>query len=157
MQDDRDAAIRDRVETAADIVSKQIGVLIAKIGRRGLWFGDEEWGELRSVFALVRDALELSGATFNDESPRLARELLRMKSTVRDEELRLRDLHYGRLGQGERLAYETADMYVELLSELKHIAHLCAGVAYGVLELSEEPAPTPARGGSALDAPALPA
>lgn len=126
------------IETVGDIIAKQIGVLIAKIGRRGLWFGDEEWGELRSVFVLVRDALELSGATFNDENTELARDLLRMKVRVRDEELRLRDLHYGRLGQGERLAFETADMYVEMLSELKHIAHLCAGVAYGVLELGEE-------------------
>lgn len=130
------------IETVGDVIEKRIGAMIAKIARRGLWFGDDEWGELRSVFALVRDALELSGAAFSEEAPQLADELLRMKRRVRDEELRLREQHYTRLQQGERRSIETTDMYVELLSELKHIAHLCAGVAHSIAELKPEASTT---------------
>ncbi len=126
------------LETIADVVSLRIGEAIEKIKRRGLWFGDEEWQELRSVFELVRDTLELSGAAFTEEDRALAHELLRMKGLVRDQELSLRDGHYARLQQGNRASIETTDLYVDLLGELKHIAHLASGVAHSVLELKPE-------------------
>lgn len=125
------------LESIADVIDKNLGEIVEKVDRRGLWFGDEEWDELRAVFRLAHDGLELSGAVFLEERPVMAKQLLALKQRVRDEELRLREKHYERLQNGDQSAMETADLYVDLLGELKHIVHLAAGVAHGVLELAQ--------------------
>ncbi|MGP1345078.1 MAG: Na/Pi cotransporter family protein [Phycisphaerales bacterium] len=124
------------LESIADVIDGHVGAIVEKTKRRGLWFSDEEWDELRAVLRMTRDAMELSGAAFGEERAGLARELLALKDRVRDEELRLRERHYARLQEGDRESHETADLYVDLLGELKHIVHLASGVSYGVLELS---------------------
>lgn len=87
---------------------------------------------------MAGDAVELSGAVFAEERPALAEELLRLKARVRDAEIRLREDHYTRLHRDDDRLMETTDVYVELLGELKHITHLCAGVAHAIIELRAE-------------------
>ncbi|MEM1423145.1 MAG: Na/Pi symporter [Planctomycetota bacterium] len=123
------------IEGVGDVIEKRIAPLIVKFSRRGLSFCDEEWGELRTAFAMAGDAIDLSGAVFSEERIPLAQEMLRIKTEVRDAELRQRESHYTRLQGDSRRLMETTDVYVELLGELKRITHLCAGVAHGVIEL----------------------
>lgn len=124
------------LEAVADVVDKRICDTAIKATRRGVRFSEAGWDGLRGLFMQVSDVIELAGAAFNEESGELADRLLKMKDSVRDEEIRLRDLHYARLQDGHRESIETTGLYLEMLSQLKHIAHVVAGVAYGVQEIS---------------------
>lgn len=126
------------LETIADVIDRRVCGAVQKIARRGMWFNGEEWRELKIAFDLTAETIELAGAACAEESREVAEQLLRQKDAVRDLELELREQHYARLQRGDRRSIETTDLYVELLSELKHIAHMAAGVGHSVLELSKE-------------------
>ena len=142
------------IEAVGDVIEKRIVPLIVKFSRRGLSFCDEEWEELRTAFAMAGDAIDLSGAVFSEEGLALADQLLRIKTEVRDAELRQRESHYTRLHNDSSRLMETTDVYVEFLGELKRITHLCAGVAHGVIELQGS---EPSDSGFEPEVPGVPA
>jgi phosphate:Na+ symporter len=90
------------------------------------------------LYETVCELVDLAGAAFMEESPEMARRLLAMKDEVRDKELEFRERHYARLQDGLQEAFDTTGLHLELMSQLKHIAHVAAGVAYGVLQMGEE-------------------
>ncbi|MCA9294889.1 MAG: Na/Pi cotransporter family protein [Phycisphaerales bacterium] len=126
------------LEAIADVIDKRICETAAKAARRGVRFSDSGWDELRAMFEAVIELLELAGAVFMEERRDLAHRLLTLKDEVRDQELRLRDQHYSRLQEGMKESFETTGLHLEILSQLKHIAHVASGVAYGILELAPE-------------------
>jgi len=126
------------LENIADAVDRRICTTASKISKRGLWFNAEEWAELKTAFDLVAETVELAGATCAEERREHAKRLLQHKDAVRDLELDLRERHFDRLQRGDQHSVETTDLYVELLAELKHIAHLAAGVGHSVLDLTHE-------------------
>ncbi|HHN77746.1 MAG TPA: Na/Pi cotransporter family protein [Phycisphaerales bacterium] len=125
------------LEAVADIIDKRICETAIRATRRGVRFSESGWEELRGLFMTVCDVIELAGAAFSEESVELADRLLKMKDEVRDEELHLREQHYKRLQDGHKESIETTGLHLEMLGELKHIAHVVAGVAYGVTEIAE--------------------
>jgi phosphate:Na+ symporter len=131
------------LEAIADVIDKRICETAEKAARRGVRFSDTGWDELRGMFEAVTEVLELAGAVFMEERRDLAHRLLALKDKVRDQELRLRDQHYSRLQEGMKESFETTGLHLEILSQLKHIAHVASGVAYGILELAPETSPVP--------------
>ncbi len=125
------------LEAIADIIDKRICETAIRATRRGVRFSESGWEELHGLFMTVCDVIELAGAAFSEESVELADRLLKMKEEVRDEELHLREQHYKRLQDGHKESIETTGLHLEMLGELKHIAHVAAGVAYGVTEIVE--------------------
>ncbi len=125
------------LEAVADIIDKRICETAIRATRRGVRFSESGWEELHGLFMTVCDVIELAGAAFSEESVELADRLLKMKDEVRDEELHLREQHYKRLQDGHKESIETTGLHLEMLGELKHIAHVVAGVAYGVTEIAE--------------------
>lgn len=123
------------LEAIADIIDKRICETAIRATRRGVRFSESGWEELHRLFMTVVDVIELAGAAFSEESLELADRLLKMKEEVRDEELHLREQHYMRLQAGHKESIETTGLHLEMLGELKHIAHVAAGVAYGVTEI----------------------
>ncbi|MEL7474454.1 MAG: PhoU domain-containing protein, partial [Planctomycetota bacterium] len=144
------------LETIADAIDRQICGAARKIAKRGLWFNDDEWTELSAAFDLTIETIELAGAVCAEERRSLAEQLLERKDRVRDLELEQRARHYTRLQDGDRHSAETTDLYVGLLVELKHIAHLAAGVGHSVLDLTPRRAPNPKREPPPIDPAAAP-
>jgi phosphate:Na+ symporter len=126
------------LETIADVVDKRICDAGIRASQRGVRFSDSGWAELRELYESVCEMVDLAGAAFMEESPEMARRLLAMKDEVRDQELEFRERHYARLQDGLQEAFDTTGLHLELMSQLKHIAHVAAGVAYGVLQMGEE-------------------
>lgn len=129
------------LEAVADVIDRRICETAMKASRRGVRFSDEGFDELRDMFDQVASVVELAGATFLEERPELARRLLRRKDEVRDLELRLRERHYERLQEELHESFETTGLHLEILGQLKHIAHVIAGVAYGVLDAQPSRSP----------------
>ncbi|MHC4976240.1 MAG: Na/Pi cotransporter family protein [Planctomycetota bacterium] len=126
------------LEAIADVVDKRICDAALRACQRGVRFSEAGWEELRELFEHVSEMLDLAGATFTEESPELAQRLLVMKDEIRDQELMYRERHYTRLQDGLQETIDTTGLHLELMSQLKHIAHVAAGVAYGVEQVREK-------------------
>lgn len=125
------------LETVGDIIEGDLAeIALKKISRR-LDFSPDGWGELERFYHQVAENLEIAAAAFVENDASLARKLLRHEESIRTQEQTLALRHFERLQTGQRLAMDTTDLHLELLTHLKHINHLLAGVAYGVLESAE--------------------
>ncbi|MFG0257359.1 MAG: Na/Pi cotransporter family protein [Phycisphaerales bacterium JB043] len=125
------------LEAIADVIDKRICDAGIRATQRGVRFSDSGWEELHELYDATCEMLDLSGATFMDESAELAKRLLAMKDEIRDTELQMRERHYERLASGLQESFDTTGLHLELMSQLKHIAHVAAGVAYSVEQLGE--------------------
>lgn len=138
---DRQLRFVSDLETIGDVIDRNLVDLAIKKSRKGLRFSPEGWEDLKSFFRTTNATLELASGVFVSESPDLARKLLAHKARVRDLELELREKHYDRLQTGSQQTFETTDLHLEALSQLKHINHVVCGVAYGVLQNPAAPSP----------------
>jgi len=121
------------LESAADIVDKNIVELSAKKNELKLEFSHQGWLELSGLHAVVCETLILSMSCLQLQDKSLATQVIGKKRELRAKERIMRESHLERLNQGLRESINTSSIHLELLSNYRRIASLFANQAYSVL------------------------
>jgi phosphate:Na+ symporter len=130
------------LEHIGDIVEMNLMELAAKKIRSKLNFSKEGAAELEAFHRRVADNLKLALGVFISGDPKIARQLLQEKVSVREAERVAAESHFGRLREGRIESIETSSLHIDILRDLKRIhSHICS-VAYPVLEAAGELQPS---------------
>jgi phosphate:Na+ symporter len=121
------------LESAGDVVDRDVMGHAAKRLKRGLPFPEQEREEARRMLTRLAQTVRAAGAVFMTEDPRAARRLVAEKEAFRDMEAQATRGHFARLRGG--VETEGSALHLDLLRELKRVnGHLVAAAAYPVLE-----------------------
>jgi phosphate:Na+ symporter len=130
------------LEHIGDIIDKNLMELAQKKIRQRLAFSAEGLDDIRAFHARVLDSLRLSFNVFMSSDPRLARQLLAQKASLRDAELESQDRHLARVGEGRLESLQTTSLHMDVIRDLKRINSHITAVAYPILEATGELART---------------
>ena len=122
------------LETAGDIIDKNLSELVLKKIRLGAPFSREGERELDDFHQRVMENQAIADAVFTTRDKGLAQDLLRRKESLNDFEQELRDRHFARLNAGLAQAHETSAIHLDLLTHLKRINSSLSHVAYALVE-----------------------
>jgi phosphate:Na+ symporter len=127
------------LESAADIVDKNLVDSAEKKNRLKVEFSSEGWKEIKEVHNLVVDLITLSMSCFQLHDPKLADSLIEQKRALRAKEREFREHHLERLNKGLRATINTSSIHLELLGDYRRIAGLFTNHAYSIFR-GQEPA-----------------
>ncbi|MGE3974856.1 MAG: Na/Pi cotransporter family protein [Bdellovibrionales bacterium] len=121
------------IESAADIVDKNLIVLSEKKHTLQLEFSPQGWVELQQIHESVLDIIRVSLSAIQLHDKALAEEMLQKKRHLRVVERRFRESHLSRLNRGLKASINTSSIHLEILSDYRRIAGLFTNHAYGIL------------------------
>jgi phosphate:Na+ symporter len=128
-------AFTTNMESAGDVVDKNLMTLASRRLKQGLAFSREGAGELARMMDRLIDNLRAAAALFMTSDERAARLLASEKETFRDMETEATRTHFERLRAGRLETAETGALHLDVLRDLSRInSHLVAAAAYPVLE-----------------------
>jgi phosphate:Na+ symporter len=125
------------LESAADVIVKNIVAQSNKLHRLKVSFSQEGWQEIQEMHSLVLKSAEMSLACFQTRDRALAAKLIQKKRELRFLEERDRASHVGRLNLGLKDTINTTTIHLDLLSELRRISGLFTNHAYRHLSKEE--------------------
>lgn len=122
------------LEHVGDIIEKGLSEQVRKKIGNGLYFSDEGFEELKSLFALTIDNLRIAQTIFITRDTALARQLMEIKVEIRRREKASSERHLGRLRDGRVESLQTSSLHLDMLRDLKRVnAHLVS-VAHPILD-----------------------
>lgn len=126
------------LEHVGDIIDKNLMELAGKKIRRKASFSADGLEELRSFHDRVLTNMDTALNVFMTGDLKMARDLLREKTSIRDLELSLIEQHYTRVTQRRADSLETSSLHLDVLRDLKRINSHITAVAYPILEQAGE-------------------
>lgn len=127
------SSVAINLESAGDVISKNLLRMAQKIHDKGLQFSPEGWKELCDFHDRVLSNVQLSLNVLMTSSVDSARQLVEEKEAVRDVEQRLQRRHLERLRKGSTDSLETSNIHQETLRAMKQINTAVSMVAYAIL------------------------
>ncbi len=127
------SSIAINLESAGDVISKNLLGMAQKITDKGLQFSPEGWQELCDFHDRVLSNVQLSLNVLMTNSVDSARQLIEEKEAVRDVEQELQRRHLERLRMAATDSIETSNIHQETLRALKQINTAVSMVAYSIL------------------------
>ena len=127
------SSVSINLESAGDVISKNLLGMAQKISAKGLQFSPEGWEELCDFHDRVLSNVQLSLNVLMTSSVDSARQLVEEKETIREVEQRLQRRHLERLRKGATDSIETSNIHQETLRALKQINTAVSMVAYSIL------------------------
>ena len=121
------------LETAGDIVAKRLLVLAEAKNTKHLQFSKQGWKELLTMHERVVCNIKLAFSVLISEDIESARTLIEEKTEMANMERRSRKQHLKRLREGEEISFESSNIHLETLRNLKELNSLFASVAYPIL------------------------
>ncbi|MFQ5622133.1 MAG: Na/Pi cotransporter family protein [Paracoccaceae bacterium] len=121
------------LESAADIVVKNLLPIASEVSQKQLSFSSQGWKELVDMHRQVMDNIQLSLNVVVSEDIDSARTLIEEKADMTRRIRSSRKRHLKRLASGEERSFETSDLHLEALHALKEINSMFASVAYPIL------------------------
>ncbi len=113
------------LEHVGDIIEKGLCEQVRKKIGNGLYFSDEGFEELKSLFALTIDNLRIAQTIFVTRDTALARQLMEIKVEIRRREKSSSQQHLRRLRDGRVESLQTSSLHLDMLRDLKRVnAHL---------------------------------
>ncbi len=109
----------NHLEEAGDILSKNIVTLVRKKGKEDLFFSSEGLKEIQAFHDEVLDNFKRAMAAFTTGDRELAADVLRRKKKIRERQKELRLKHLSRLKDGLPETFDTSDIHLEILSNLR--------------------------------------
>jgi phosphate:Na+ symporter len=122
------------LESAADIVEKNILELAEKKNRLKVEFSEVGWTEIKEVHLLVLDLITQSLSCFQLNDANLADHVIEAKRSLRRKEREFREHHLERLNQGLKATINTSSIHLELLGDYRRIAGLFSNHAYAIFK-----------------------
>ncbi len=127
------SSVAINLESAGDVISKNLLRMAQKISDKGLQFSPEGWKELCDFHDRVLSNVQLSLNVLMTNSVDSARQLVEEKEAVRDVEQKLQRRHLERLRKGASDSIETSNIHQETLRAMKQINTAVSMVAYSIL------------------------
>ena len=121
------------LESAADIVDKNLIELSEKKQALQLEFSHQGWIELQDVHRTVCETVMAALSCVQLQDRGLAGEVIAKKRQLRALERNMRESHLERLNRGLRESINTSSIHLELLSDWRRIASLFSNHAYSIL------------------------
>lgn len=121
------------LETAGDIVAKGLLVLAESKNTKHLKFSKQGWGELVAMHERVLCNIKLAFNVLILDDMESARTLIEEKTEMTNAERKSRKQHLKRLREGDEVSFESSNIHLETLRNLKELNSLFASVAYPIL------------------------
>jgi phosphate:Na+ symporter len=121
------------LETAGDIVAKQLMKLAADKADQGIRFSEAGWEELRNMHEKVVSNMTLAFDVLVSDDLEAARLLMEEKNDMAKTERRSRKKHLKRIRHSEEVSLESSDLHLETLRALKDLNSQIASIAYPIL------------------------
>ena len=121
------------LENAGDIVAKRLLVLAESKSIKNLEFSNQGWKELVTLHERVICNIKLAFNVLISDDLEAARTLIEEKTEMANMERKSRKQHLKRLREGEEISFETSNIHLETLRNLKELNSLFASVAYPIL------------------------
>jgi len=121
------------LETAGDIVAKQLMKLAANKADQDIRFSEAGWEELRNMHEKVVSNMTLAFDVLVSEDLEAARLLMEEKNEMAKAERRSRKRHLKRIRHSEEVSLESSDLHLETLRALKDLNSQIASIAYPIL------------------------
>ena len=121
------------LETAGDIVVKNLMVLATQKSKQDIKFSEAGWSELRHMHEKVVANMTLAFDVLISEDLEAARLLMEEKNEMARIERRSRKKHLKRIRQSEEISLESSDLHLETLHALKYLNSQIASIAYPIL------------------------
>ncbi|RME14120.1 MAG: Na/Pi cotransporter family protein, partial [Bdellovibrio sp.] len=121
------------LESAADVVDKNIVHLAGKKQNLKVDFSQQGWDELKKMHQMVVELMELSILAFQRKDPRLGEQVLYLKRKIRVLEKNLRETHIERLIAGKKESINTSSIHMDVLAEYRRIAGLMSNHVYSLV------------------------
>lgn len=124
----------DNMENIGDIVDKNLMELAKKKVAKGVNFSEAGLQEITLLHRRVMQNLEVAIAAFASNDPGLAQQVLERKLEISQAERRFRQAHVERLHAGYRESFDTSEIHLDVLTNLKRINSHVTAVAHPILE-----------------------
>ena len=121
------------LENAGDIVAKRLLVLAESKNLKTMEFSKQGWKELVTLHERVTCNIKLAFNVLISEDLVAARTLIEEKTEMTTMERKSRKQHLKRLREGEEISFESSNIHLETLRNLKELNSLFASVAYPIL------------------------
>lgn len=120
------------IETAADVIEKNVMELAQKKQALKLEFSNQGWSEICNFHRLVVEIATMSLSASHLHDPDLAKKVIERKRELKKLEKDLRESHLSRLNQGLRESLNTSSIHLDLLSDWRHFVGLIVNHAYNI-------------------------
>ena len=121
------------LETAGDVISKNLMALAAQKKRAGLRFTEAGRAELEALHECVLRNISLAMNVLVSEDIESARLLMSEKAELAARERKSRKKHLKRLREGDERSFDTSDIHLETLRALKDLNARISAIAYPIL------------------------
>ena len=105
--------------------------------KKGERFSDEGWDEIKSFHAKVLENMKLAQNLFISEDPKLARQLIDAKKTIREAEQQTSYKHFQRLKAGLPATIATSSIHLDIIRDYRRMNSYITAVAYQIVETNE--------------------
>ncbi len=125
------------LEYIGDIIESSLHELITtKIGLRTR-FSDEGFKEIKDFHQTILKNMKVAQAIFMSEDPKLARQLVEGKATVRKAAQESSERHFQRLREGIPETKSTSALHTDIIRDYKRINSYITTIAYAILNTAE--------------------
>lgn len=121
------------LETAGDIISKNLLALASQKARSGMRFSDAGWQELQALHERVMANMALAFNVLISGDIESARLLMAEKGDMAMRERKSRKRHLKRLREGIETSFESSDIHLETLRALRQLNSQISAIAYPIL------------------------
>ncbi|PCJ76881.1 MAG: Na/Pi cotransporter [Rhodobacteraceae bacterium] len=121
------------LENAGDIVAKRLLVLAESKNIKNLEFSKQGWKELVTLHERVICNIKLAFNVLISDDLEAARTLIEEKTEMAAMERKSRKQHLKRLREGGEISFDSSNIHLETLRNLKELNSLFASVAYPIL------------------------
>jgi len=121
------------LENAGDIVAKRLLILAESKNIKNMEFSKQGWKELETLHERVICNIKLAFNVLISDDLEAARTLIEEKAEMATMERKSRKQHLKRLREGAEISFESSNIHLETLRNLKELNSLFASVAYPIL------------------------
>lgn len=121
------------LETAGDIIAKQLLPLAEEKERKKLRFTKQGWNELQDIHERLLSNITIAFNVLVSEDIESARFLVEQKEAMAESERRNLNKHLKRLNEGLQQSFATSDLHLETLRGLKSLNSRISSIAYTIL------------------------
>lgn len=125
------------LEIAGDIIDKNLSEQLGSKILNNLSFSDEGEREILMYHSKVVEMYDESLLSFMRADRELASRVINRKSVLSSLEKELKNAHIRRLNRGMKETLETSSIHLDVLSSMRRIVSVCAGIAHCVVDIEE--------------------
>lgn len=100
-------------------------------------FSEQGFQEIKDFHQIILKNMKIAHAIFMSEDPKLARQLVESKKTVRDAAQKSSTLHFKRLKSGVPETLATSALHTDLIRDYRRVNTYITTVAYAILDKAE--------------------